>query len=138
MKRSMLLQTAVLLVAGCSVGSGRTLLPVEQAAIQSQALSVEETVDFIEPILSAHGFKPQGGIRLSSTRDVDFDRNYEGLRGSTASITVESGCVSLVTWVEEGNYEYIAPRAAFNDVLSQLRQRGSWQIDQGGGCLLAR
>ena len=117
----------LLTLSGCIIRPcGETHLPVEQAGLQADNKTMREAIEYIEPLLAARGFKSPG-IYLEMENPREINRRYEGPSNSSASLRARDGCISFVTWVEDGAREYIAPRTAFNHVLYRLRQDGSWK-----------
>lgn len=134
MGKSAFLMFFLLALCGCIIRpGGETYLPVEQAALQANNKTMREAIEYIEPLLAAHGYKSPG-IYLEMENAREINRRYEGPSNSSASLRAKDGCISFITWVEEGTREYIAPRTAFNHVLFRLRQDGSWKIEQGVVC----
>ncbi len=120
-------------VSSCVVTTGAKFVTVEQAAIRGNNKVLRESLDRLEPLMSAHGYRMKGTPFESSDGDLTGFW-YDGPADSAATFTVQDGCISFVASVKEGVQDFQAPRAVFADVIEQLRRDGGWMIQRDETC----
>ena len=121
------------LLSACIVLPGESYSPVEQAALRTESRDTRETIEHLELLLAARGFRSEG-IYLESESATEVNRSYKGPSNSLATLRAKNGCVSFVTLVKKGTQDFIAPRSLFNEVLEKLSQDGSWEIKRDQVC----
>jgi len=125
----------VLLVAlsSCAATTGASFVPVEQAAIRSNSKILRESLDRLEPLMAAHGYRMKG-TPFESSDGAITGFWYDGPADSVATFTVQDGCISFVASVKEGTQDLRAPRSVFESVIVQLSRDGGWMIQRDEIC----
>ena len=108
-------------------------MAVEQAALRNDTKTLRETLDRLEPLMASHGYRMKG-VPVGRTDLVGTQLLYEGPADSAVTVDLKKGCVSFVALLKEGSQDYVAPRSAFEHVLSQLTRDGDWSIKRDEVC----
>ncbi|MDI9237766.1 hypothetical protein QLQ15_02430 [Lysobacter sp. LF1] len=126
----------VLLVALCScvLTAGASFVPVEQAAIRGDNKILRDSIDRLEPLMAAHGYRMKG-TPFESSDGAFTGFWYDGPTDSVATFTVQDGCISFVASVKEGTQDFRAPKSVFEGVIEQLRRDGAWKIQRDEICV---